>query len=492
MSKVIQTKLQTLKFDRKKSQNFSKIQLHNTPTNKKSSLDLQRSGNKPSFFSSSSYSSSFSDDNDLPISADRRYKKETRTSKYHTYSEGSFKHLDEIRSNQFQLVTPASSPEITNIIEEEKFQKEKNSENAELFQNNKNRKREEGAISSKTAEETGNNDSQRSKKFTDQSIPTIIISPDDGSFTQDDNTTDYNDDEYDDDDDNFSGDTSDSLLYYSSEEEDDDDDQVIQYNHLNPPQIHIAVRRDASLFKIEKISRENMTPAFNLAEVPKISNLTQKAEIDENQDWVFSIPKQNNNQVLTTASAGIMTPPESPECQYNKLGGDSTESATYEMDNELCFIHVQKRAHRSIKSFITGTYQLNYLTVTKVSSSVSPYPGLHCAIDNTTRKSKLLLKIIIVSLNDGASEEQRRFGFTFRWHKSVSSRNQEQRFKLQDDAKFAIAPDSLVKESLVTWIGSQNQAQGEGMQLPSLPKADSIMRDGKKIYVVYDPSLFLV
>lgn len=239
------------------------------------------------------------------------------------------------------IAPPSSSPQIPNTVEENKIQKEKSNGNIE---DNKSRheddEEEEGTISSETTEETDDSINRKSKKSAYKSIPIITISPDDRDTVQDDNDgeTDYNDDEYDDD--NYSRETSDSLLYYSSEEEDDDDDQVIQYNHLNPPQIHIAVRRDASLFKIEKISRENMTPAFNLAEVPKISNLTQKAEIDENQNWVFSTPKLKN-QVLTS-SAGIMTPPESPECQYNKLSGDSSESATFEMDNGLCFIHVQK------------------------------------------------------------------------------------------------------------------------------------------------------
>lgn len=69
-------------------------------------------------------------------------------------------------------------------------------------------------------------------------------------------------------------------------------------------------------------------------------------------------------------------------------------------------------------------------------------------------KSKLILKLIIVSLDNESSEDQTRFGFTFWWqnhHTLVQKDNG------QDDSKFALAPDSLVKESLVTWIASRNQ-----------------------------------
>lgn len=109
------------------------------------------------------------------------------------------------------------------------------------------------------------------------------------------------------------------------------------------------------------------------------------------------------------------------------------------------------------------SYQLNQYTITKTNSITLSAPSqpspcfslpsllLYKTLNSFTGKSKLLLKVVIVSPTAKSKEEQKRFGFTFMIH------HQYQHQQQQDDAKFALAPDSLVKEALATWINSQNE-----------------------------------
>jgi CO dehydrogenase/acetyl-CoA synthase gamma subunit (corrinoid Fe-S protein) len=61
---------------------------------------------------------------------------------------------------------------------------------------------------------------------------------------------------------------------------------------------------------------------------------------------------------------------------------------------------------------------------------------------------------MIVTLDSTTvDEKQKRFGFTFWWQSQYNYTQKND----DDDAKFALAPDSLVKEALMTWIKSQNQ-----------------------------------
>jgi hypothetical protein len=63
---------------------------------------------------------------------------------------------------------------------------------------------------------------------------------------------------------------------------------------------------------------------------------------------------------------------------------------------------------------------------------------------------------VIVSLTSvqRTSDKQKRFGFTFWWQTTTEQRQQQQD---ESSAKFALAPDSLVKEALATWIDSQDE-----------------------------------
>lgn len=123
---------------------------------------------------------------------------------------------------------------------------------------------------------------------------------------------------------------------------------------------------------------------------------------------------------------------------------------------------------------------------------------------------------MIVSLDIHSTEKQRRFGFTFYWqnHHTLYT---EERPQHEDASKFALAPDSLVKEALVTWIESQNEGVALlvsflwflimlylgayklnskpfslfSLKQPILSQSDEILRDGRKIYIVYDTKLFI-
>ncbi|RCI00972.1 hypothetical protein CU098_008632 [Rhizopus stolonifer] len=209
--------------------------------------------------------------------------------------------------------------------------------------------------------------------------------------------------------------------------EDDSSDEEV----LPTSTIHVAVRKNASLFKLEK----------------------------------------DNNTKNTTIQQNIITPPDSPQADTSL--------------NLPPIIHVHKRPRSSLKGLLKRTFQLNQYTVTKTNSIPFSASGLLLkTINPSTKQPKLLLKLVIVFLDSRSPEEQRRFGFTFWWQKVPLQQNQ------QDDAKFALAPDSLVKEALDTWINTQNRELIH--HVPDLKKADELLRDGRKIYLVYDTHLFSV
>ncbi|KAI8889902.1 hypothetical protein K501DRAFT_328710 [Backusella circina FSU 941] len=260
----------------------------------------------------------------------------------------------------------------------------------------------------------------------------------------------------------------------------------------SPRTIHIAVRRNASLFTIEKTPKKSnkkdskinhrkviyCSPPALPEEETTIPIAPPKRSITEKESQQ-DIPSLASDQ-KTFSSAGLLTPPHSPQGHQPQVIKLDDNDNTNFMD--LPVIHVQKKAHQSLKGFITRSYQLNHLTVTRTSTSSNFYK----AIDNKNHSSiKYLLKALIRSLGPNEPEQQRRFGFSFVWQKPQL---EESISRQHDDAKFAIAPDSLVKEALMTWITFLNE--GEEGFVPCLLKADNILRDGRKLYVVYDSHLF--
>ncbi|KAL7321615.1 hypothetical protein PS15m_001371 [Mucor circinelloides] len=245
--------------------------------------------------------------------------------------------------------------------------------------------------------------------------------------------------------------------------------------------IHVAVRRDASLFKIEKVKDCQ-------EEAPIETNTKDNEIVDEN-----------------ATNAGLLTPPDSPQTQ-SQFDREISSESFLDLSLHPHIIHVHKKPHSSLKGLLKRSYQLNQYTITKTNSITLSAPSqpspcfslpsllLYKTLNSFTGKSKLLLKVVIVSPTAQSKEEQKRFGFTFMIH------HQYQHQQQQDDAKFALAPDSLVKEALATWINSQNEQHqrqskrdaptSQAPFLPLLSKSDEILRDGRKLYIVYDTSLF--
>ncbi|KAI8645288.1 hypothetical protein BD408DRAFT_382581 [Parasitella parasitica] len=274
--------------------------------------------------------------------------------------------------------------------------------------------------------------------------------------------------------------------------EDDDEEEITQ-----SATIHVAVRRDASLFKIEKaVSKETMTP---------IESSSIKSDTI-GQNAVKLLPPDNKKP---SSDAGLLTPPSSPQPQ-SQFDREISSEADLDLTLQPHIIHVHKKAHSSIKGLLKRSYQLNQYTITKTNSITLPPPSpsfssflLYKTYDSITGKQKLLLKVVIASLTIKASEEQKRFGFTFMIPHQSQQQQQQHHHHHQDDAKFALAPDSLVKEALATWINYQNEQQQQQQQqqqeeemkgtpcLPSLSKADEILREGRKLYIVYDATLLL-
>ncbi|KAG2224271.1 hypothetical protein INT45_000302 [Circinella minor] len=150
--------------------------------------------------------------------------------------------------------------------------------------------------------------------------------------------------------------------------------------------------------------------------------------------------------------------------------------------------HVQKKIN-GLKGFLTRTYQLsNNLVVSR--AHITPL-RLFTATEILTGKPKAVLKIVITAHHD--------YGFSFYWPSSPSITNNNSSTTLttpaqpsptstvltkpnrsQDVAKFGLMPDSLVLDALDSWI------QQQGGVLPPLYQATHILREGIKIYVVYN------
>ncbi|KAI8359789.1 hypothetical protein BD560DRAFT_334809 [Blakeslea trispora] len=198
--------------------------------------------------------------------------------------------------------------------------------------------------------------------------------------------------------------------------------------------IHVAVRRNASLFKINQL--KDNTPS--------------------------------NCPLSSTQRKDYLTPPNSPPVQE--------ELVLPQM------IHIHKRSRQSFKGLLRREYQLNQYSISKTNSIPFTIDGtIFKTVHIGTGEPKLLLKLVIVSLDSQTPECQRRYGFTFWWQKQEQERHQEQ-------AKLVFAPDSLVQEALCIWIETQNRKLTT--QMPSLKKADEILRDGRKLYIVYDATVF--
>ena len=97
---------------------------------------------------------------------------------------------------------------------------------------------------------------------------------------------------------------------------------------------------------------------------------------------------------------------------------------------------------------LTRTYWLHdiVLSPTLVSSSRQ-----FNARDTALNRSKAVLKLVIAENRYHIDEQEQRFGFTFFWrgHSKIKPN------RANDTAKFALAPDSLVKTALTHWIGQQ-------------------------------------
>ncbi|KAK4521366.1 uncharacterized protein ATC70_011981 [Mucor velutinosus] len=265
------------------------------------------------------------------------------------------------------------------------------------------------------------------------------------------------------------------------EEEEEEEEEGITQSAT----IHVAVRRDASLFTIEKAK-----------------DCQEEATIETNNMDNETIDEAN---AVKSANAGLLTPPDSPQTQ-SQFDREIGPESYLDLSLHPHIIHVHKKTHSSLKGLLKRSYQLNQYTITKTNSITLSAPSqsspsftlplllLYKTHNAFTGKAKLLLKMVITSLTAKSTEVQKRFGFTFMIHHQYQHQHQ------QDDAKFALAPDSLVKEALATWINSQNEehqrqsrrdaSTSQAPFLPLLSKSDEILRDGRKLYVVYDTSLF--
>lgn len=137
----------------------------------------------------------------------------------------------------------------------------------------------------------------------------------------------------------------------SSDDDDDDNDEEI----LSVSDIHIAVRRDASLFKIEKVPSTKDEESL-----VTIQSIEVRHPLEEN-----TLLKENKDNV-GVVTAGLLTPPHSPQFDI---------STTTEISSEPLFllphiIHVQKVNKEFCKYAIKTKYFYSKILIAENTSKL--------------------------------------------------------------------------------------------------------------------------
>ncbi|KAI9276134.1 hypothetical protein BY458DRAFT_532906 [Sporodiniella umbellata] len=184
---------------------------------------------------------------------------------------------------------------------------------------------------------------------------------------------------------------------------------------------------------------------------------------EDDDDLLDALPTIVHKAVRTDASIiQLITPPASPHSQDSFL-------------NPLPpLVHLQKKSP-SLKGFWKRNHRLGPYELIR-SDAVPLWPACDGEWINAVeeaKKPKMMLRLTLALPDDSTPNDQRRYGFTF------------QKIPRHDHVKLALVPDSLVKEALVHWVDQGTHT------LPSLTKADKIVRSKKKIYIVYDLLLLL-
>ncbi|KAI9320876.1 hypothetical protein BX666DRAFT_2024486 [Dichotomocladium elegans] len=184
-----------------------------------------------------------------------------------------------------------------------------------------------------------------------------------------------------------------------------------------------------------------------------------------------------------------ITPPESPSQQTMQVHFKSSSPLTPSLPPLppkpplTRIVHVHKRIN-GLRGFLTRTYQLSSDIV--MSRALTTHLRLFTATQMLTGEPKAILKLVLTAFHENdinqpdLKVEQR--GFSFYWPGGPRQPPVKPN-RTYDAIQFASLPDSQVQEALDKWIERQ-------AVLPPLRLASHILREGLKIYVVYNRILF--
>ncbi|SAL95204.1 hypothetical protein [Absidia glauca] len=138
----------------------------------------------------------------------------------------------------------------------------------------------------------------------------------------------------------------------------------------------------------------------------------------------------------------------------------------------IIITHIQRTSRMKLRSFLGHSILLNR-TIRLDTQLYTKDPRFYQAKDEVTGQAKLVLKLTIIKSSSQTVLQPTLTPFGIHFVNTAI-------LPASSMSKYASVPDALVLEALYAWLAHSH--------LPHLSHACHIMRDGMKLYIVFDPS----
>ncbi|KAI8331335.1 hypothetical protein BC941DRAFT_485040 [Chlamydoabsidia padenii] len=246
-----------------------------------------------------------------------------------------------------------------------------------------------------------------------------------------------------------------------------------QYNSTNAIQQLLT----GSSLSISTLEQSNVKPAdidcsIRLPISPPLSPLSS------NRNSTCSLTSFSSNRTSLIASSLHLSPshstpyttikPRLPSIQYDD------QSSTLDQ-YPIIITHIHKTSRMRLRSLLGHSVVLNK-TIRMDPRLYTKDPRFYLGSEEGTGQAKLVLKLTIIKSPQTVHPTLAPFGIHFANTAILPVSTNHM-------MKYASIPDALVLEALYAWLAHSH--------LPHLSHACHIMRDGIKLYIVFDPSTLL-
>ncbi|KAI8085206.1 uncharacterized protein BX664DRAFT_338822 [Halteromyces radiatus] len=212
---------------------------------------------------------------------------------------------------------------------------------------------------------------------------------------------------------------------------------------LSPPSSSICLSPSSNAFPIVKSSSSSSSSSSSLDQISS-SNI--------------------HKSVSSTNLSVPASPPASPKRAYHIISKDEPHNQARTM------IPIQKNHQMRLRTFLRQSVTLNKWI--RVGTSQTKDPRFYQAKSLLSGQSKWVLKLLITKTTCSSDDPLAPFGIQF-VNPALST------MSIQQDSYYSMIPDSLVLEALDIWLKKSH--------CPPVTDASHIMRDGTKLYIIFDP-----